>query len=54
MTDQTSTTTRRSVLRSAIAGGAAAVGLGATGTAGASSFQDGDCVRTVTSVQLWG
>lgn len=30
------------------------MGLGAAGTATASSFADGDCVRTVTDVQLWG
>lgn len=54
MTDQTSTTTRRSVLRSA-AGTAAAAGvaLGATGSAGASSFENGDCVRFVARAQLW-
>lgn len=52
MTDQTPTATRRSVLRTAAVGGAAA-GLGATGVAGASSFEEGDCARVRFDTQTW-
>lgn len=45
MTDESRSVRRRTVLRAAAGGAASLAGLGASGTAAASSFVPGQCVR---------